>query len=392
MLKYKNFIFENLINESKLVFSQKFKSLLQSMETTVSNKILGMESKDVDTAYNFIDISDNKDSVTFIPDKKAQELSKVRRGVTTGGGHYLSPRSSDLFKKYGFANPDQAQESIDEDTEVTIKDEFRHPRNNRMLYFVESDTGHKAIINVEHVNELENTDVWKKGRNAIKVGRLINNLYKIATNTELSSKDLEDFVNSYKSKWEVVNNDFLHFDVVSGDDIKYWYEQSHYKNQNGTLGNSCMKYDSCQQYLDIYTENPEVVRLIILYDKDGSIHDNKYTSNKIIGRALLWKLANRDVYYMDRIYTNSDSDMNLFEEFADKNGWIYYLRHKSGLSDKSKDEFLVKIKNKDYDYYPYMDTFYYYNGASKLTNDDSAFSDVTWRYSLDCTDGDKSKN
>jgi hypothetical protein len=95
---------------------------------------------------------------------------------------------------------------------------------------------------------------------------------------------------------------------------------------------------------------------------------------------------------MDRIYTNSDSDMNLFEEFADKNGWIYALRHKSGLSDKSKDELLVKIKNKDYDYYPYMDTFYYYNGKSKLTNDSNAFPDINWLFILDCTNGDATDN
>jgi hypothetical protein len=43
------------------------------------------------------------------------------------------------------------------------------------------------------------------------------------------------------------------------------------------IGQSCMKYDRCQEYFDIYIENPDVCSLFFKDPVESSIH----------GRALL---------------------------------------------------------------------------------------------------------
>jgi hypothetical protein len=45
----------------------------------------------------------------------------------------------------------------------------------------------------------------------------------------------------------------------------------------------------------------------------------KNTSDKIKGRAILWKTDKG--MFMDRIYTAHDSDLNLFKEFATKSNF-----------------------------------------------------------------------
>ena len=113
-----------------------------------------------------------------------------------------------------------------------------------------------------------------------------------------------------------------------------------------TLGNSCMRHSYCQKYFDIYTENEDVCSLLVLKESD-----------KVKGRALLWVLDNGD-FYMDRIYTASDSDKHLFEEWADEHNYRKYSN-----DHKSKS---VEVEESSYDYYPYMDTFYSFD-----TNDNT---------------------
>ena len=62
-----------------------------------------------------------------------------------------------------------------------------------------------------------------------------------------------------------------------------------------------MKYYRCKDYFNIYIENPDVCQLLIFTDPN----------DKLLGRALLWKLEDGS-NYMDRIYTNRDSYIELF--------------------------------------------------------------------------------
>jgi hypothetical protein len=96
-----------------------------------------------------------------------------------------------------------------------------------------------------------------------------------------------------------------YFDLVEGDDIEHWYWYENYKENSGTLGSSCMAQK--RNLFSIYTQNQDVCKMLILKEDD-----------KIIGRALVWKLASikhmrKDIegveYFMDRQYTIKDSDV-----------------------------------------------------------------------------------
>jgi hypothetical protein len=59
----------------------------------------------------------------------------------------------------------------------------------------------------------------------------------------------------YKTAIQIWNDAFDRFEIVSGDDIKKYYnEESYYTTGSGTLGTSCMRYSRCEEYLNIYSK------------------------------------------------------------------------------------------------------------------------------------------
>jgi hypothetical protein len=143
----------------------------------------------------------------------------------------------------------------------------------------------------------------------------------------------------------------------------------------------------------IYTQNQDVCRMLILKEDD-----------KIIGRALIWKLSSirglgRPVegveYFMDRQYTIKDSDVQKFRNYAKEQGWCYksYNNHHSystvNIEGEDKNvSITVQVKDKDYNRYPYMDTFRRYDVSNGvLHNDDEQDSEYEGQYILDDTGG-----
>ncbi|NBP58051.1 hypothetical protein EBU71_16255, partial [bacterium] len=208
--------------------------------------------------------------------------------------------------------------------------------------------------------------LFTKSRNDVSIGRFIN---KILPN-KYTQKEIEEFVNVFKSTKE---NKSQRFELVDGDDINYWYSEDNYKGNSGTLGNSCMK--SKKGLFEIYTENPDVCKLLILLE-DG----------KLIGRALVWKLfveEDDDIkemeWFMDRQYTTEDSVVSKFISYAKENGWAYKTHNNHHSFDevtfkgeRERVHMIVKLDNfRKINRYPYMDTFRRYDPERGfLFNDD----------------------
>lgn len=193
----------------------------------------------------------------------------------------------------------------------------------------------------------ETSEFWKRSRTEISVGkwsrRIVNKV------REFTDSQIETFVNLWKAK---IDEDEIELEVVEGEEIRKWYNVKNYESVRGELGNSCMRYLSCQPFFDIYVWNPDVCKLIIKKNSTG---------DKISGRALLWKLEDGR-WYMDRPYTIINSDEVLFNEFAKKRGYIKYIDEPEDIS--------VKLGDHEYNKYPYMDTFVCYNPKLKrLSND-----------------------
>lgn len=197
-----------------------------------------------------------------------------------------------------------------------------------------------------------------KGRNEIKIGRIIRNLLKIAEisdkiDFDIVEKDYEDFVNVFKSLKVDTSREFK---LVNGEDIHKYYQMKNYYSSHGALGGSCMA-DEGKSTFKVYTENPRKVQLLVLIDNNGKVH----------GRALVWKLKESPCeakYFMDRVYTNADSDVIKFKQFAEEKGFLYKQKNNSYIEDNVKfmykgkplmGEIKVKLDG-DFSNYPFIDT------------------------------------
>lgn len=186
-----------------------------------------------------------------------------------------------------------------------------------------------------------------KSRQVGKYGKVIRKLLdEQIPRMKVLDTEVEDLVNRIKSE---LDEGIIY--EVSGEDIRYWYLEDNYHKSNfdlkTTLASSCMRYEHCQHYLDIYVKN-EIVKMVVCVKED-----------KLIGRALLWENK-----WMDRIY-GADHVVSRFKSYARKNN--YYHKVSQNASDRTswvspngdeEDIELVLYMETDFGYYPYMDTFF----------------------------------
>lgn len=164
--------------------------------------------------------------------------------------------------------------------------------------------------------------------------------------------------------------------VVNGSDIVKYYDQRHYvSGDTSSLGNSCMRYDHCSEYIEFYAANTERVDMLIALNDD----------DRLCGRAILWT-ADCGTKIMDRIY-GTEIMIEKFKKWAIDNGYI----HKESQSYDSSSEwvnadgcftqdYLITVNN--IRKMPYMDSFKYTDDVSRntmvLSNDrgDYCFTDT----------------
>jgi hypothetical protein len=208
----------------------------------------------------------------------------------------------------------------------------------------------------------------ESGRLRMKVGRLVGKLYSksIIEEFKISNQEIEEFVNSYKSFF---NLDNLHIKVVEGEEIRSWYYYKNYLQINsGTLWKSCMRYIEKQPFLDMYCRNPQSIKMLVMLQKDA------LGNLRVRARAILWqdvKTSSSTIKVMDRIYSVYDSDVYIFKKWARDNGYIC----KSQQNSKSQTNFEIDgqevsllcnivIGEPNQDFYPYLDTFQFFNISS----------------------------
>ncbi len=381
ILQYSNFINENriseLILESKVVYSKKFINILNKMRSNkISKSLLDLYSKDVDVVQNYLDITDQKDAVSFTPDRKVQEITKDKPETwkVVESGRYLtsSDRNNKIFEALGYDKQKYGCWSPDTDSIGIILSETVSSVSGK-IYVMFQEYGvtnprigviNKAALETE---DAEDARVWSTSRNNIKIGRLARAILT-AAKIPVTDSELEQFTNLYKATYDFAKDALKQFDIVQGEKIAHWYNEDQYVSGGGSLNNSCMaSVDS--DYFDIYTQNSQV-SLVILYSDNGVIDGDKYKSDLIKGRAILWdaEVNGQKVKFMDRIYTTVDADVELFKQFAEKNGWWYKrsqsmepMENITDGSNSTKSIIKVKLDNFDFEYYPYCDTMCYLN-------------------------------
>jgi len=181
------------------------------------------------------------------------------------------------------------------------------------------------------------------------------------------------FGDQFKAAWtfyQFRNSDRdLPIREVSGDEIRYWYNESKYckktLNGHGTLGKSCMRFEECQDFFSMYTQNPNKVRMIIMTDEE----------NLLLSRALVWTTDRG--HYLDRVYYTDSSEEEMIRIWFKEN-------HQSEMMYPEMKPMTVKLENINGPY-PYMDTFQFFDRDSgNITNFIPKSGDI---YTLDDTDG-----
>ena len=355
--KYNSFIedriFESAVNESFIYYVDEFKdALVKLRKNAIAKDLLDQEGKDVKPDITFVGMSDKEGYFTFTQMNKA--INVVKKSVQ--------------------------ERELDSDA-------FEHIYKN-----IENGSISKSTIEILYNNKT--WDLKGKARTEARISKLVNQLFP----GKYTEKQVEEFTNLFK---KVGEEELL--EMVEGKDIVYWYDVNNYIEETGDLGNSCMRKSKCGSYLKIYTENPEVCRMVILRSADGA---------KIKGRALVWKVEipiEGVEYYMDRIYAIDDATKLMFQKYADDKGWLKRLNStysdtkdfKLGSVEHKGVRATVQLKKWKFDQYPYADTFKRLNietgllinddnedreGFYILTNTDGTYTDTSGKWSnwFDC--------
>lgn len=438
--KYYEFTTESLLSrmdESILYYSDDFIETLMVMNTDLSKLLLTISKEDLDTNINYIDIGDSPDMITFIPDAKAEALFApipppdnksnwqraelidpsrayeysttifIDNGIDT---HDLPAPMihtkgwARVVKSYSHSEAWHFKADLDDPIFIesvkqsTEKANCTVPPDPTLIVrqdsFYAKDAHSPAIKIIDPKKELTKAT---KGRNPIKVGRVIKKLLQLAGYNNPTDSELEGFVNLYKSTYVFIKDKFHNFKLVSGEDIKHYYLHTNYfNNKKGTLGQSCMRWDKCQTFFNLYTENPNQCNLLTLTDP---------ISGKVLGRALVWKLdhvyvSDKDLgkmTFMDRIYTYEDSMVNQFIEYAKDKGWSYKSKQQSSENftmitpsgDLEGPGLVVELEQSDDNWeFPYVDTLKYFNDRRAMLSTDRAYiSSTTKTYKLESQDG-----
>jgi len=372
MVKYLDFILEKMISESIFQYSDKFQKIISRINLPISRSLIDIKGKDITTSQNYIDVVlDEDDMVTFISDAKAIEIMGKKEILfrITELERYLinSPKNKPVFDKLGIdIDGDYFAEPMGDETGKVLGEAIGTNGTYVLFEYVTPHevSGKKIVLNkvcIEPFDSIDFSRLWTSNRNKIKIGRFVRSILK-ANGVSFSDKDVESFVNAYRSEIELLNNAFIKFDIVDGDAIPDFYDYRKYAILSGTLGNSCMR-SKPKEFFDLYSKNPDRVKMAILYGDNGKVIDGKYSSDFITGRALVWKSDQGDTI-MDRIYTIHDKDVELFKKFAEKNNWWCKKIQNSEIEFISQrgeetkvEEYTISLSNVIFDKYPFVDTF-----------------------------------
>lgn len=385
ILKYGDYISEkaiiDLILESRVIYSTNFMNLLNKMPTNkVASELIKLYSNDINVQHNYIDMTDDKETVSFTPDRRVMELTAGNPDkwilYTNRKQLTISPVNAKIFEQLGYDSTQPYWQPA-QGTIGYVMGEVVRKSGKIYVLFKDVNNERYAVLNKSCIklDLTPNAAIWTTARNNIRIGRLARAILTSA-NVEFVDRDIEEFTNQYKAIYDFEKDALARFDIVTGNDIATWYSYRKYEGGDGgggSLNNSCMAHKNAN-YFQIYTRNTNV-SMIILYDDRGTLGaDGKYTSEKIKGRALLWAgtVGELPVNFVDRIYTSHDADVNLFKRFAESKGFYYTsgARITNGTDSKPRNV-ICELDVADLGRYPYMDSMYMIDVANKTANTSS---------------------
>jgi hypothetical protein len=244
---------------------------------------------------------------------------------------------------------------ISTDLENRLKN-MKSPFGDKLLSYLKSD----KIPDDAKIDELDLTDdktlnvITQTSKRPFKIG----NLFRLLDFKDFTQLDIQHFVDHLKT----VKNDGLK--EINGKDILWAYHEDNYEKNDtddkGDLNKSCMRYDKCQEWLEIYTNNPEVCSLLVLYNPEGLVR----------GRCLIWTDTDGQ-RFADRVYCSNDQYIPDFNTYFRENSIETSPTGVVQLKKSPNDRY-------EYTYYPFMDTLKYYYTDTGILSDDIYDDDYSY--------------
>jgi hypothetical protein len=263
---------------------------------------------------------------------------------------YLNPEKKKDFPLKGKIGKQETEQSVTRVINNVISSIYD---NNKILpkYLIKKDGGNSNIpapntflredeyLQIMSKFSKEEIESNKKKNSQEKSKFIIDNLTGGAIIDEFSR-----ILGVKLSESTVVSTDTIK--LVSGGEILKWYNSDNTETaEHTTLANSCMRGDDKNNYMKLYSDNPEKIKLVIKLNSDG----------KLVARALVWKLdfsQGEFDYYMDRCYYNVEEDVEIL---------FTWLRKQPGYQNSNRasnpENMIVKLEKVNFKYYPYVDTF-----------------------------------
>lgn len=228
-------------------------------------------------------------------------------------------------------------------------------------------------------SKIGNKELWNcDNRTMCKPGKVIRRILKENyIKDKVTNEDIEDFANKFRANF--YKSDII--EVKGADISKYYFEDNYHRGPSncgdfkGTLWESCMRHSSCYHdgYMEIYSDNPDKCSMLCVFD----------ANKKVMARALLWHkihlTGDETKYYtvMDRVYYYHDYFVPMFLKYAKDKGYLHKKNQGHSCQEFVKPDgttmcktFVIRLKPRVYQYYPYVDTFYHYDACKGVLSND----------------------
>jgi hypothetical protein len=371
--------------DNKLVMNNEFITMLKSkilIDNNISKDLLNnVRTKN---KMNFINCGEDENVISYLSIDKIKDVYK----------NLIIPEVDDVVvltrKDQGKKLPEHAYNYLLSQKNFKIKNVKRNDKGSFIIDigYISSATGEeyyflysrftiinkkKTVITDEEINSIppeEYEKLWDNNlRQVINVGRFIKELFK----DKYTDLEYETFTKLYINQY---NNLFENLQLVEGENIKKYYNNSNYsetKNYyDSNLHGSCMGGAS-GTYFNIYASNPDKIKLLIL-------KDNK-NPKLIMGRALVWFLDEpENSVFLDTVYSSEQKHFEIYKKYAEKMGWIYKSRQAYAddshihNGEQKHVEMMVKLNPVKHVKYPFVDTMCYYNSNTGVISNNRKYN------------------
>ena len=133
--------------------------------------------------------------------------------------------------------------------------------------------GNLSFLTNDKMLKLQPENYWQPNlRLGAKPSKIIQKLFK----DEYTDLEKQNFSIALKTEIIIYNtnqNDVDKIVIVEGEDIKKYYNENSYVEHNNreyedsSLLNSCMRYNRCSAYFDIYVKNPNQIKMAVIFDE-----------------------------------------------------------------------------------------------------------------------------